>query len=231
MTSIQVEAAQPVKVSKMPSFSSPRQVRESTSDDETEMELPLPDVVLCSALSANILHGQRQRQRRRHKASIQTKGREHLEETPLEEMMEPLVQSLSELLGSTTISMNPDPAPDKEEEDHLQHLDRLQGEDQQLHRIEAVHSLLRGACLYQVEEGPSAHRHHRRHPGGRLQRHQGCVQERFQQLVRCAICAKTFSPTDDFLTFVQYLFQISEFQFSFGFSMISILFITIACKI
>merc|ERR1719150_3070668 len=116
MTSIQVEAAQPVKVSKMPSFSSPRQVRESTSDDETEMELPLPDVVLCSALSANILHGQRQRQRRRHKASIQTKGREHLEETPLEEMMEPLVQSLSELLGSTTISMNPDPEKEKEDE-------------------------------------------------------------------------------------------------------------------
>merc|ERR1719400_388124 len=114
MTSIQVGAAQPVKVSKMPSFSSPRKVREDTSDDETEMELPLPDVVLCSALSANILHGQRQRQRRRHKASIQTKGREHLEETPLEEMMEPLVQSLSELLGSTTISMNPDPAPEEE---------------------------------------------------------------------------------------------------------------------
>ena len=103
----------------MPSFSSPRKVRENTSDDETEMELPLPDVVLCSALSANILHGQRQRQRRRHKASIQTKGREHLEETPLEEMMEPLVQSLSELLGSTTISMNPDPAPEKEKEDEM----------------------------------------------------------------------------------------------------------------
>ena len=119
MTSIQVEAAQPVKVSKMPSFSSPRKFMESSSDDETEMELPLPDVVLCSALSANILHGQRQRQRRRHKASIQTKGREHLEETPLEEMMEPLVQSLSELLGSTTISMNPDPAPEKEKEDEM----------------------------------------------------------------------------------------------------------------
>jgi len=116
MTSIQVEAAQPVKVSKMPSFSSPRKFVKDTSDDETEMELPLPDVVLCSALSANILHGQRQRQRRRHKASIQTKGREHLEETPLEEMMEPLVQSLSELLSSTTISMNPDPAPEKEKE-------------------------------------------------------------------------------------------------------------------
>ena len=119
MTSIQVEAAQPVKVSKMPSFSSPRKFIKDTSDDETEMELPLPDVVLCSALSANILHGQRQRQRRRHKASIQTKGREHLEETPLEEMMEPLVQSLSELLGSTTISMNPDPAPEKEKEDEM----------------------------------------------------------------------------------------------------------------
>ena len=119
MTSIQVEAAQPVKVSKMPSFSSPRKFIKDTSDDETEMELPLPDVVLCSALSANILHGQRQRQRRRHKASIQTKGREHLEETPLEDMMEPLVQSLSELLGSTTISMNPNPTPEKEKEDEM----------------------------------------------------------------------------------------------------------------
>ena len=117
MTSIQVEAAQPVKVSKMPSFNSPRKVQENISDDEPETELPLPDVVLCSALSANILHGQRQRQRRRHKASIQTKGREHLEETPLEEMMEPLVQSLSELLGSTTISMNP--APEKEKDDEM----------------------------------------------------------------------------------------------------------------
>ena len=119
MTSIQVEAAQPVKVSKLPSFTSPRKVMEEGSNDETEMELPLPDVVLCSALSANILHGQRIREKRRHKATIQTKGREHLEETPLEEMMEPLVQSLSELLGSTTISMNPDPTPEKEKEDEM----------------------------------------------------------------------------------------------------------------
>ena len=117
MTSIQVEAAQPVKVSKLPSFTSPRKVMEEGSNDETEMELPLPDVVLCSALSANILHGQRIREKRRHKATIQTKGREHLEETPLEEMMEPLAQSLSELLGSTTISMSPDPAPEKEKDE------------------------------------------------------------------------------------------------------------------
>ena len=69
--------------------------------------------LLCSALSANILHGQRIRERRRHKASIQTMGREHLEETPLDQMMEPLVKSLEGLLSSTTISMNPDPVPEE----------------------------------------------------------------------------------------------------------------------
>merc|ERR1719260_4663 len=119
MSSLQVEAEP--KVSKMSISkwaSPPRKVEEEESEEENEM-LPLPDVVLCSALSANILHGQRQRQRRRHKASIQTKGREHLEETPLEDMMEPLVQSLSELLSSTTISMNPAPEKEKEDEDEM----------------------------------------------------------------------------------------------------------------
>merc|ERR1711990_1032026 len=117
MSSIQLEV-QP-KVSKALSskwVSLPRKTEEEGSEEENEM-LPLPDVVLCSALSANILHGQRMRERRRHKATIQTKGREHLEETPLDELMEPLVQSLEGLLCSTTISMNPDPTPDKEEVD------------------------------------------------------------------------------------------------------------------
>merc|ERR1712212_853399 len=116
MSSLQLEA-QP-KVSKMSISkwaSPPRKVEEDVSEEENEI-LPLPDVVLCSALSANILHGQRIRERRRHKATIQTKGREHLEETPLDQLMEPLVKSLEGLLSSTTISMNPDPTPVKEEE-------------------------------------------------------------------------------------------------------------------
>merc|ERR1711971_396012 len=108
MSSLQFQfEAQKPKVSKMSLSkwsSPPRKVEEEESEEENEM-LPLPDVVLCSALSANILHGQRMRQRRRHKASIQTKGREHLEKTPLEDMMEPLVKSLEGLLCSTTISM------------------------------------------------------------------------------------------------------------------------------
>merc|ERR1711971_1064837 len=120
MSSLEMEIQTP-KVSKMSGISKwasspPRKVEEEESEEENEM-LPLPDVVLCSALSANILHGQRMRQRRRHKASIQTKGREHLEKAPLEDMMEPLVKSLEGLLCSTTISMNPDPAPEKEEVD------------------------------------------------------------------------------------------------------------------
>merc|ERR1712184_203263 len=108
MSSIQLEV-QP-KVSKALSskwVSPPRKTEEEGSEEENEM-LPLPDVVLCSALSANILHGQRIRERRRHKASIQTMAREHPEETPLDQMMEPLVKSLEGLLSSTTISMNPD---------------------------------------------------------------------------------------------------------------------------
>lgn len=117
MSSLLQLEAQP-KVSKMSMSkwaSPPRKVEEEVSEEENEI-LPLPDVVLCSALSANILHGQRIRERRRHKATIQTKGREHLEETPLDQLMEPLVKSLEGLLSSTTISMNPDPTPVKEEE-------------------------------------------------------------------------------------------------------------------
>ena len=93
--------------------SPPRRVAEEASEEEEEL-LPLPDVVLCSALSASILHGQRmeERVRRRHKAAIQTRGQEHLERD-CEELMEPLVASLEGLLVSTNISMDPDPSTEE----------------------------------------------------------------------------------------------------------------------
>ena len=70
----------------------------------------LPDVVLCSALSTSILHGQRvYRERRRHKAAVQTRGRENLEQLELEDMMEPLVRRLQDLLHNTD-ALHPDPA-------------------------------------------------------------------------------------------------------------------------
>ena len=120
MSSLQFKLEAQPKVSKKMSLSKwaspPRKAEEEESEEENEI-LPLPDVVLCSALSANILHGQRMRERRRHKATIQTKGKEHLEETPLDQLMEPLVKSLEGLLSSTTISMNPNPTPVKEEEE------------------------------------------------------------------------------------------------------------------
>ena len=73
---------------------------------------PLPDVVLCSALSASILHGQRLRERRRHKATVQTRGRENLEQLEVEDIMEPLVRSLQDL--HTTVSLHPDPAREEQ---------------------------------------------------------------------------------------------------------------------
>ena len=75
---------------------------------------PLPDIVLCSALSASILHGQRvHRERRRHKATVQTRGRQHLEQLEVEDMMEPLVRSFEDLLH-TTVSLHPDPAREEQ---------------------------------------------------------------------------------------------------------------------
>ena len=69
----------------------------------------LPDVVLCSALSTSILHGQRvYRERRRHKAAVQTRGRENLEQLEVEDMMEPLGRILKDI--HTTVSKHPDPA-------------------------------------------------------------------------------------------------------------------------
>ena len=75
---------------------------------------PLPDIVLCSALSTSILHGQRvHRERRRHKATVQTRGRESMEQLEVEDTMEPLVRSLQDLL-QTTVSLHPDPAREEQ---------------------------------------------------------------------------------------------------------------------
>ena len=48
------------------------------------------------------------RERRRHKATVQTRGRENLEQLEVEDMMEPLVRSLQDL--NTTVSLHPDRA-------------------------------------------------------------------------------------------------------------------------
>ena len=69
----------------------------------------LPDIVLCSGLSASILHGQRaHRERRRHKATVQTRGLQDLEQLEVEDTMEPLVRGLQDL--HTTVSLHPDRA-------------------------------------------------------------------------------------------------------------------------
>ena len=116
--------SQPLKMYFKKSSSPPRQVEKDLSDDEDEL-LPLPDVVLCSALSASMVHGERIRERRRHKATIQTKGREHMEQLNLGDMMEPLVRSLEGLLQNN-ISMNPDPSEteDKDDVDCVYHTKR-----------------------------------------------------------------------------------------------------------
>ena len=104
--------SQPLKMYFKKSSSPPRKAEEEVSEDEDEF-LPLPDVVLCSALSASIVHGERIKERRRHKATIQTMGRDHIEQLNVEDMMEPLVRSLEGLLQST-ISMNPNPAENED---------------------------------------------------------------------------------------------------------------------
>jgi len=78
------------------------------SDASQEEELPLPDIVLCSALSAGIRHGKKIRERRRHKASIQTKGCKINDADP-EDLMEPLVKSLEDLLLVEKVCMDPNP--------------------------------------------------------------------------------------------------------------------------
>merc|ERR1712130_386966 len=69
---------------------------ESISEDNHHEEVPLPDIVLCSVLTAGKNHGGMIRERRRHKATIQTKGRELLDEDP-DYLMEPLVKDLENL--------------------------------------------------------------------------------------------------------------------------------------
>ena len=93
--------------SQMKTPSPPFKPEDSWSDSDSLP--PLPDIVLCSSLSANILPGQRiHRERRRHKAAFQTRGRENLEQLEVEDMMEPLVRRFEDLLH-TTVSLHPNP--------------------------------------------------------------------------------------------------------------------------
>ena len=87
-----------------------RQTSQEPSMD-TSQDLPLPDVVLCSSLAANIAHSRRQEQevlrrsrRQRHPATIQTPAR--IKQFPAPDvdpdtLMEPLVRSME------TISLHP----------------------------------------------------------------------------------------------------------------------------
>merc|ERR1712198_460616 len=75
-------------------------------DDDTvnhSQDLPLPDVVLCSSLTANIVHSRRQRDgRRRHPASVQTPAyRDTIPDVDPDLLMEPLIN------GVESISMDP----------------------------------------------------------------------------------------------------------------------------
>ena len=99
--------------SKLPTSkqSSPTLSLKSCLGRQTSQDLPLPDVVLCSSLAANIAHSRRQEQevlrrsrRQRHPATIQTPAR--IKEFPAPEvdpdtLMEPLVRSME------TISLHP----------------------------------------------------------------------------------------------------------------------------
>ena len=69
--------------------------------EEGKGELPLPDVVLCSSLTANILQQRKQRQRRRHNATIQTPDKMMVPDVDPDELMEPLIRSME------IISMDP----------------------------------------------------------------------------------------------------------------------------
>jgi len=80
--------------------------KQQVSRDETinhAQDLPLPDVVLCSSLTANIVHSRRQRDgRRRHPASVQTPAyRNNIPDVDPDLLMEPLINGLE------TISMDP----------------------------------------------------------------------------------------------------------------------------
>ena len=69
--------------------------------EEGRGELPLPDVVLCSSLTANILQQRKQRQRRRHNATIQTPEKMMVPDVDPDDLMEPLIRSME------IISMDP----------------------------------------------------------------------------------------------------------------------------
>ena len=87
----------------------------SLCKEDQQEELPLPDIVLCSALSAGIHHGNKIRERRRHKATIQTKGRE-VEDADPEDLMIPLVKDLEDMLLVDKVCMDPNPEETEEEE-------------------------------------------------------------------------------------------------------------------
>ena len=59
------------------------------ANNHTSSSLPLPDIVLCSALSAGIAQSRRQR-RQRHQATVQTPGVVIPTQDP-DTLMEPLI--------------------------------------------------------------------------------------------------------------------------------------------
>ena len=80
--------------------------KQHVSRDDTvnhSQDLPLPDVVLCSSLTANIVHSRRQRDgRRRHPASVQTPAyRDVIPDMDPDLLMEPLINGLG------SVSMDP----------------------------------------------------------------------------------------------------------------------------
>ena len=76
--------------------------------ENNDKDLPLPDVVLCSALAASIQHSRRQRQgRRRHPASVQTPAKKMIvPDVDPDLLMEPLIQNMEK------ISMDPGSSDD-----------------------------------------------------------------------------------------------------------------------
>ena len=83
----------------------PGKVWEEDEMEETITELPLPDIVLCSALSAGIAQARRQR-RQRHPATVQTPGSLIPHHDP-DTLMEPLIPDLD------TVSVQPEPSSSK----------------------------------------------------------------------------------------------------------------------
>ena len=73
--------------------------------EDTVTALPLPDIVLCSALSAGIAQARRHR-RQRHPATVQTPGSLTPNNDP-DTLMEPLIPDLE------TVSIQPEPSSSK----------------------------------------------------------------------------------------------------------------------